>query len=481
MLEPGQQIDRYLVEDVLGEGGMAVVYRVRHATLGSPHALKLLTVVGTSVQSRLLQEGRVQAGLRHENIVAVHDVVEVAGRPGLVMEWIDGPDMEAWLQAERPTVDQALAVFDGVLRGVGRAHAAGLVHRDLKPGNVLLARTDRGLLPKVADFGLAKALAAPDSADHRTRTGATMGTPGYMAPEQVRNAADVDQRADIWALGCILYRMVIGRPPFVARDTIELLNAICDARYSRPRDLRPELPDAVADAIEGCLVPERDDRIPDCATLAAVLSGEQPWRVEPRDSVTMVGWTEGEGGGEATQDGMAPSFGTLAPAGGSAGGGDRASNAPSEASAAPAPPSVASLAPQSWSKPPGPPPRERRRRVSPVGIVLLGIALAGLVSAGLFFLLVLGIAAFQASDVDSGMPVFAGARAGAAWHWSGDAAAVALQDTAGGTWQHGRVPAGPYTIVASWDGRSWGPAGAITLADGDVAAVVCSRSTGRCR
>src|SRR5262245_35627495 len=157
MLSGGQRVDRYVVEGLLGEGGMAEVYRVRHATLGSLHALKILKVQAPTVRARLLAEGRAQAALRHPNLVAVTDVIEVDGAPPLVLDFVDGPWLEAWLVDHRPSPREAEQLFLGIVAGVERAHRAGLVHRDLKPGNVLLERGDDGVLvPKVTDFGLAK-------------------------------------------------------------------------------------------------------------------------------------------------------------------------------------------------------------------------------------------------------------------------------------------------------------------------------------
>ena len=158
MIETGQTVERFTVEAKLGEGGMATVYRVRHNTLGSYHALKLLKSSNADVRRRLVEEGRVQASLHHPNIVAVTDVLIVEGQPGLLMELVNGPTLEQWLWQNRATLEQAEALFRGIVAGVGRAHRAGLVHRDLKPGNVLLDVADGMVIPKVTDVCLAKIL-----------------------------------------------------------------------------------------------------------------------------------------------------------------------------------------------------------------------------------------------------------------------------------------------------------------------------------
>ncbi|MBN2797661.1 MAG: serine/threonine protein kinase [Deltaproteobacteria bacterium] len=260
MLQPGEVIDRYTVEGVLGEGGMAVVYRVRHNQLGSLHALKVLTLSGRSIRERLLQEGRLQASLRHPNVVSVTDVIDVDGAPGLVMEFVDGPPLDVWLQQQRPSLEEVERIFRAIAGAVGHAHAQGLVHRDLKPANVMLAMTPSGLMPKVADFGLAK-LVEGDGSAGKTRSGVTMGTPAYMAPEQIRDSKNVDHRADMFSLGCILYEMVTGRPPFSGPDVLSIFNAVASASYAPPVSLVPDLPPNLQEAIHGLLVVDRDVRL----------------------------------------------------------------------------------------------------------------------------------------------------------------------------------------------------------------------------
>lgn len=273
LLSHGERIDRYVVEGTLGEGGMAVVYRLRHETLGSFHALKVLKVDRADIRARLVTEGQLQAALRHPNIVAVNDVINVKGRTGLLMELVEGPSLYEWLYENQPTPEQALDIFRGILAGVARAHRAGLVHRDLKSANVLLDDTDGKVVPKVTDFGLAKVL--DDAPDHtQTRTGMALGTPRYMAPEQIRNSKEVDARADVFALGCLLYRLSCGRDPFENDDTFALFESICHGKYPAPESLNPGIAPTVRAAIVGALTPDRDRRIADCETLLAVLDGE---------------------------------------------------------------------------------------------------------------------------------------------------------------------------------------------------------------
>jgi serine/threonine protein kinase len=285
VLPPGQTIaDRYVVERMLARGGMATVYVVRHLQLESLHALKVLDIPTADIRRRMLQEGRIQASLKHPNIVAVTDAIEVDGQPGLVMELVEGPSLSAVIDHERPPLDRAERWFQMILSAVAYAHERGLVHRDLKPDNVLLMPMSGDFLPKVADFGIAKVvqdwLQSRGPGSH-TRTGVAMGTPAYMPPEQVVSAGHVDHRADVFALGCILYELVCGRRAFEGENVLSVFNAVAQGKYTPPTEHVPGLPDRIVRAIDGCLVPKVDDRIPDCATLAAVL-GDKPLPERPR-------------------------------------------------------------------------------------------------------------------------------------------------------------------------------------------------------
>lgn len=279
MLSPGQTIDRYTVEAVIGHGGTAVVYLVRHKQLNSQHALKVLSLTSSAIRERLLREGRVQAALQHVNIVTVTDVLDIEGNPGLLMEHIDGPSLDQAMKRYKINLRDGLTLFRGVVAGVRAAHHHGLVHRDLKPANVLLFRSPEGFVPKVTDFGLAKLLVGSKQELGQTRQGIAMGTPAYMAPEQIRDARAVDQRADLFSLGCILYELATRQRAFPGDQALEIYNNIVAGRYTPPEEIVPDLPDAVIQAIDGCLILDREQRIPDCETLLQVLSGRQVWQV----------------------------------------------------------------------------------------------------------------------------------------------------------------------------------------------------------
>ncbi|MEE2751497.1 MAG: protein kinase [Myxococcota bacterium] len=289
-LDAGSVVGQYTVEAILGQGGMAIVYRVRHNQLGTEYALKVLTVSSASIRARLLQEGRVQAGLRHPNIVTVTDVVMMGENPGLVMEYIKGPSLDDFLAKKTLAIEHAEDIAEKIIRGVAAAHKAGLIHRDLKPANIMLDISHGQLTPKITDFGLSKILDS-DSQSGQTRSGIAMGTPRYMSPEQIRDAKSVDSRTDIFALGGILYELICGRKTFPSDDMLQTFTDIAQGNYPKPSEIRSEIPLRLEEAIDGCLEPDKEKRISSCETLLAVWRGEDPEHTDP--SVEVGGlWTD---------------------------------------------------------------------------------------------------------------------------------------------------------------------------------------------
>ncbi|MEZ4319857.1 MAG: protein kinase [Myxococcota bacterium] len=281
-LEPGALVDRYRILGLLGSGGMADVYLVEHAELRTRHALKVLKVAVPGLDERLVMEGRLQASLRHPNVVNVTDIVRIDGTPGLVMEHVRGPALDRLLSAYPPNLQQIDAIARGILEGVAAAHARGTVHRDLKPSNVLVAVEAGAIVPKVADFGLAKALLAEDEPSLKTRSGATLGTPTFMAPEQFRSAKGVDHRADIFSLGAVLYELVSGVPAFSGNDLIAIYDQTSSAGYRKLREVAPNVPERMEKAISAALQPDPDARPQTVAALLELwVSGAeapvQPW------------------------------------------------------------------------------------------------------------------------------------------------------------------------------------------------------------
>lgn len=269
-IRPGSVVGRLRLLRPLGEGGLAKVYLAEHELLGSQHAVKFLSVQGEKLAERLIREGQIQARLRHPHIVPVTDVVEVSGMVGLVMEFIEGPSLRELIDDNGAMpVPEALALFAQILDGVSAAHEAGVLHRDLKPGNVMLRPTSRGYCAMVTDFGIAKVQNPGEP--NMTRTGMMMGTPGYMAPEQINDAAHVDLRADIFALGVVLYEMIAGRSPYEGGDLYAMIDRTMNGRYTPLQRLTGSCPRDISDVVDRCLRPEAIDRFSDCAALARAL------------------------------------------------------------------------------------------------------------------------------------------------------------------------------------------------------------------
>ena len=251
------------VQARLGQGGMATVYKVRDRRLNQPHALKILTHAHASLRERMVRERVFQGQVRHRNVVAIQDLLEVDGRPALLMELVDGPDLLGFLMHHEPTEAQIDALTSGILAGVQAVHDAGVVHRDLKPSNVLLSREGGQLVPKVADFGIARSF-HPAGGPHLTHSGALVGTLTYMAPEQIRDPRNVTPAADIWALGCLLYRTVAGRDAFSGDDNGEIIKAIL---HGHPGPLPKDLPLRWRAAIAAALQPSPEERPASCVAL----------------------------------------------------------------------------------------------------------------------------------------------------------------------------------------------------------------------
>lgn len=262
LLVPGHTVDRFVVVRLLGEGGLARVYLVKHRKLGSEHALKLLHVNGERAKARFLQEGQVQARIRHANIVPVTDVVEVDQAIGLVMDFVDGPSLAEILTGEDALSRRDIpGLFDQICQGVSAAHAAGVLHRDLKPANILIAVSNFGVQARITDFGIAKAAADfRDQGKSLTEAGTFMGTLGYMAPEQLSDAKAVDVRADVFSLGCVVYEMLAGKSPYARRDRGDTIRATLSGEHKPIADAVPGLPKALAAAIERAIHPVASQR-----------------------------------------------------------------------------------------------------------------------------------------------------------------------------------------------------------------------------
>lgn len=252
MLE-GRLGERYELRELLGEGGMGRVLRAFDRVLQREVALKLVRVEGDIPAERLLREARAQSRVSHDNVCRVFDAGELDGQTYISMQLIAGPTLRQ--AAESLTRDEKLNLVAQAADGVHAAHRCGLVHRDLKPGNIMLERRpDGGWKAYVVDFGLVRDLDAAATATH-----ALAGTPHYMAPEQVRGATDrIDWRTDVWALGATLFEMLSGHPPFAASSLAEVLVRVIQDEVAYPTT--PHLPRDLRAVIGRCLEKEPERR-----------------------------------------------------------------------------------------------------------------------------------------------------------------------------------------------------------------------------
>jgi serine/threonine protein kinase len=285
-----------VIKRVMAEGGMATVYEAVHAKLGHRVAIKLLArhlLSKPDVVERFEREARAAARLESTHVVRVIDVdVAEDGRPYIVMEYLEGRDLETELRARgQLPIGDAVAYVLEAAAAVSVAHKAGVVHRDLKPANIFLAQEGARRVVKVLDFGISK-VSSPNEVS-ATSTQTMLGTPLYMSPEQVRSARDVDGRADIWSLGVVLYETITGQLPFLREDASGVIAAIVSDPITPIAQLRPEIPPPLAAAIMKSLEKDRNARFRFIEEFAAALMPFAPGWFRPPKMVTVPPFAPG--------------------------------------------------------------------------------------------------------------------------------------------------------------------------------------------
>jgi len=267
---------KYELGAQIGEGGMGSIHVAKHTQLGNTVAVKLLGeafVEHPTAQARFKREARALAATKHENIVHVIDFgTDPELGPFLVMEHLEGESLHSLLGRKGALpANTAVEIVCQMLEGLEAVHESHIIHRDLKPANVFLVQRAAGKVRvKILDFGISKFL-DPDEGDHKTATGAIVGTPKYLAPEQITHKHEPDARTDIYAVGVCLYRMLTGRLPYSARDRAGLFDEIVQSKIVHPHKRKPDLPDALVEVVLCALATDVDQRFASAGDMLAAL------------------------------------------------------------------------------------------------------------------------------------------------------------------------------------------------------------------
>lgn len=278
-LAKGAAVTHYRVIEKIGAGGMGDVYLAEDIALNRRVALKFLHLVYASnndLKARFRREAQATAALNHPNVVIIHEVNEYKGQPFFAMEYVGGGTLRDLIKSGECNPEQAFDLALHVSAGLQAAHAAGIIHRDIKPSNILITHTGQ---PKLVDFGLA----AIRGADALTKMGTTMGTIAYMSPEQARSG-EVDQRADIWALGVVLYEMLAGQLPFPGQHDQAMIYSILNQEPQPSRSLETSVPAPLRHLILKMMQKEPHDRPRDMAAVIADLESIRP-HISPTTSL----------------------------------------------------------------------------------------------------------------------------------------------------------------------------------------------------
>jgi len=257
----GKTIQGYKIIQVLGRGGMGIVYRAYEINLERYVAIKFLKneiFDNPNMRERFKREAKNQAKMNHQNIVTVYGFLDYEGTLGIVMEYVEGNSLDKIIFSKRRLhMDDVIYLMKQILDAVGYAHAKGFIHRDIKPSNIIITKDG---MAKIMDFGISKSIFDDSSV---TRTGAKVGTPFYMSPEQIKGQ-NVTFKTDIYALGCTLYEMITGDPPFMGDSEFEVLEAHTKKEPPLIHKKFPDIPPIVDDIVRKALAKNSDDRYNDC-------------------------------------------------------------------------------------------------------------------------------------------------------------------------------------------------------------------------
>jgi serine/threonine-protein kinase len=263
-----QFVGKYRVEEIIGTGGMGAVYKALNPDTNAQVAIKLMHAAAASMdaaRARFQREAAAVSSLRTQHLVGIYDFgTEDDGTMYLVMEFLDGHNLRSEIKKapELMPIPRIAMVAGGALRGLGAAHRAAVTHRDLKPENIFVANTDDGEVTKVLDFGIARVDTAEDQRN-LTQSGALMGTPAYMAPEQIAgNRGEIGPWTDVYAMGCILYEMFTGQAPFHAETITAVLSRVLGRDFSPLANVRPDLPQPILDVIDRSIADDFRERFP---------------------------------------------------------------------------------------------------------------------------------------------------------------------------------------------------------------------------
>ncbi len=252
----GQTISQYTILEKLGEGGMGIVYKAQDTKLDRLVALKFLPhnlTANADDKARFLQEAKAAAALNHPNICTIHGIDDREDRPYIVMEFVDGESLKAQVKQKRLSVSEVIEIGQRIAEGLNAAHERGVVHRDIKSDNIMVTR--EGIV-KIMDFGLAKLRGSAGL----TRQGSTIGTMGYMAPEQIQGI-EVTQQADLWSFGVVLYELLTGELPFNGEHEAAMMYEVLNVDPPGVQKLRPDAPEALQILISQMLQKERSKRV----------------------------------------------------------------------------------------------------------------------------------------------------------------------------------------------------------------------------